>query len=204
LRTIWSDASFSYFTILEGNNHPSGLSTPIRISPHFPVTALLYPPSGTFVLVGSTIASRRFARSRTDLVIGPAESASRVTGMMPSCDTILRVGLIVYRADRSLGMMSDPIVSVPIEMGEKPAATATAEPEEEPPGFYNFSLATPQGCPAMSINVHYGHRQCRHCGIHREHLPTVSARPRRTSQNRQIPTGTRPIPRQRRLGLEGV
>lgn len=48
----------------------------------------------------------------------------------------LTVGLMVYKADLLAGIMSEPVVSVPIEMGHKPAATATAEPEEEPPGFY--------------------------------------------------------------------
>ena len=42
---------------------------------------------------------------------------------------------MVYRAALSLGNMRDPNVSVPIATGEKPAATATAEPEDEPPGF---------------------------------------------------------------------
>ena len=32
--------------------------------------------------------------------------------------------------------MSDPIVSVPTAIGEKPAATETAEPVDDPPGFY--------------------------------------------------------------------
>src|ERR1700761_1061180 len=107
------------------------------MSPHDPVTAERYPPSGIVVLLGSTITSRRLARSKTDLVMGPAESASYVTGMIPYCGTILRVGLIVYSAALSRGIMSDPMVSAPIDTGEKPAATATAEPEEEPPGFYN-------------------------------------------------------------------
>lgn len=33
--------------------------------------------------------------------------------------------------------MSEPNVSVPMDTGENPAATATAEPDDEPPGFYN-------------------------------------------------------------------
>jgi hypothetical protein len=37
-------------------------------------------------------------------------------------------------------MMRDPIVSVPIDIGEKPAATATAEPEDEPPGFCGSNI----------------------------------------------------------------
>jgi hypothetical protein len=45
------------------------------------------------------------------------------------------VGFIVYKAARLAGMIREPDVSVPMEMGEKPAATQTALPEEEPPVF---------------------------------------------------------------------
>jgi hypothetical protein len=43
---------------------------------------------------------------------------------------------MVYKADQSLGMMREPMVSVPMAMGENPAATPTADPEEDPPGFW--------------------------------------------------------------------
>lgn len=49
---------------------------------------------------------------------------------------ILIVGFMVYSAALSLGIINEPMVSVPTEIGQKPAATATAEPELEPPGFY--------------------------------------------------------------------
>ena len=82
----------------------------------------------------------------TDFVIGPAESASSVIGIIPSCGTSLSVGFMVNRADRSLGIMSEPIVSVPMEIGAKPAATATAEPLEDPPGFYQLSDIALSNC----------------------------------------------------------
>lgn len=43
-------------------------------------------------------------------------------------------GLIVYSAALVAGQIRDPAVSVPMEAGVNPAETATAEPEEEPPG----------------------------------------------------------------------
>jgi len=47
----------------------------------------------------------------------------------------LIVGFIVYSAARFAGMIKDPEVSEPMEMGAKPALTATADPEDEPPQF---------------------------------------------------------------------
>lgn len=42
---------------------------------------------------------------------------------------------MVYKAARVAGEMSEPIESVPSEMGAYPAETPTAEPVEEPHGF---------------------------------------------------------------------
>lgn len=46
------------------------------------------------------------------------------------------VGLIVYREALPAGQISEPSVSVPMDIGEKPAETATADPDEDPDGFY--------------------------------------------------------------------
>jgi len=48
------------------------------------------------------------------------------------------VGFIVYSAARLAGIISEPDVSVPMEIGAKPAATQTAEPEDDPPVFYSY------------------------------------------------------------------
>lgn len=45
------------------------------------------------------------------------------------------VGFKQYKAARVPGNMIEPSVSVPIATVDNPAATDTAEPEEEPPGF---------------------------------------------------------------------
>jgi hypothetical protein len=45
------------------------------------------------------------------------------------------VGFRQYKAARVPGKMMDPSVSVPIATVDSPAATDTADPEEEPPGF---------------------------------------------------------------------
>ena len=70
------------------------------------------------------------AMSRADLAIGPAESANGEIRMIPAPETRPMVGLIVYRAALVAGMLSEPSVSVPTEMGANPAATPTAEPDE--------------------------------------------------------------------------
>jgi hypothetical protein len=74
-------------------------------------------------------------RSSTHLVIGPTVSNKEFTGKTPCREVRPTVGLIVYNAARIAGLVSEPAVSVPIDMGAKPALTPTADPEDEPPGF---------------------------------------------------------------------
>ena len=50
--------------------------------------------------------------------------------------TLPTVGLMAYNAAREAGEISDPTESVPKAIGEYPAETPTAEPVEEPQGFY--------------------------------------------------------------------
>lgn len=76
------------------------------------------------------------AKSAADLAMGPAESHNLEIGTMPEMETIPMVGLRVYKAALLAGMVREPFVSVPIATGAYPAATPTAEPEEEPPGFF--------------------------------------------------------------------
>lgn len=44
------------------------------------------------------------------------------------------MGFNAYKAARFAGVISEPIVSVPIARVLKPEATATADPVDEPPG----------------------------------------------------------------------
>ena len=121
--------SFLYFTISWGNNHVSGSTIPTLMLSYEPVIALLYLPSDIVVLVGSIRTLRRLAKSRADIDIGP--SALNETGTRLSCGISLIVGLMVYKADLSAGIMREPVVSVLIEMAQKPAVMATVEPEEK-------------------------------------------------------------------------
>lgn len=67
--------------------------------------------------------------------IGPAVSHSGEIGTIPRCEIRPMVGLIVYNAALSAGVIKEPIVSVPIAIGAKPAETAIAGPDDDPPGF---------------------------------------------------------------------
>lgn len=53
------------------------------------------------------------------------------------------VGLMAYKPARVHGVMMEPMVSDPTAKGAKPAATATAEPVDEPPGAYQGSASSP-------------------------------------------------------------
>lgn len=65
----------------------------------------------------------------------PAESQLWDTGTMPVWETRPRVGLIEYKPHLLAGHTSEPLVSVPMETGAYPAATALAEPEDDPEGI---------------------------------------------------------------------
>lgn len=73
------------------------------------------------------------------LVIGPAESKLADMGTTPCWGMRPIVGLIVYNAARPAGQTSDPLVSVPMAIGAYPAETPTAEPDEDPDGFWGLS-----------------------------------------------------------------
>lgn len=70
----------------------------------------------------------------SSLTMPPTESNVLLRLKMPSIGTSPTVGFSAYSAARFAGVMSDPIVSVPIARVLNPEATATADPVEEPPG----------------------------------------------------------------------
>ena len=75
----------------------------------------------------------------TDLVKPPITSKREETRQTPDVSTLPTVGLRLYKAARVAGEVSDPIESVPSAIGENPAETPTAEPVEEPHGFFKSS-----------------------------------------------------------------
>lgn len=59
---------------------------------------------------------------------------------MPALETVPRDGLTVHRDCRVAGDISEPSVSVPMARGAKPAVTAMALPDDEPPGLFVIGI----------------------------------------------------------------
>ena len=79
--------------------------------------------------------------SVTVLAIGPAVSWLNDMGITPVRLTIPTVGFIPTSEFIAAGTTIDPSVSVPIAPAQKLLATATADPELEPPGVRSIAYA---------------------------------------------------------------
>src|SRR5688500_4342752 len=84
---------------------------------------------------GSGPASARSAAALSTAVrvSGPILSMLQESGIAPARLTSPAVGRIVVIPQYAAGMTSDPPVSDPSERGISPAATALADPDEDPP-----------------------------------------------------------------------
>src|SRR5215207_9098661 len=80
------------------------------------------------------MASSRMAQSRTDLAIGPAWSSELAKETMPQREQRPYVGLMPQMPVKAAGWRMEPPVSVPVAAGAMPAATAAADPPDDPPG----------------------------------------------------------------------
>ena len=76
------------------------------------------------------------ARSSTLLAMGPGWSSDCAIGTTPSIETVPIVGLQPNTPQKEAGRVIDPPVCDPIATGHMPAATAAADPLEEPPGVW--------------------------------------------------------------------
>jgi hypothetical protein len=74
------------------------------------------------------------ARSRPNVVM---QSSVRQAGTEPWLGTSPRVGFTPTIPANAAGTRPEPAVSVPMPMSAMPSATATAEPELEPPDTYS-------------------------------------------------------------------
>src|SRR5467141_4113935 len=75
------------------------------------------------------------AQSRAERVIGPTWSIDHASGSTPARLTRPYVGLRPVIPQSDAGMRIEPPVSEPSAAGASPAATATPEPDDEPPGI---------------------------------------------------------------------
>ncbi len=92
------------------------------------------------------------AASRGSCASTPMQSSVADSGRTPVRGIRPAVGLSPATPQQAAGMRTEPIVSVPSASAQKPAATAAAEPEEEPPGVKpgrsGFSQGgNPGACP---------------------------------------------------------
>ena len=80
------------------------------------------------------IILRSIAESVTSFVIGPTWSNDEAKATTPYLDTNPYVGFRPTTPQKAAGSLIEPPVSVPNAHGTIPAATAAAEPPEDPPG----------------------------------------------------------------------
>src|SRR5919107_2555858 len=80
------------------------------------------------------MACKRSAASRTSRVIGPTTSSEEAKAIRPCRETRPYVGLSPTMPQNAAGWRTEPPVSVPSAHQLSPAATAAADPPEEPPG----------------------------------------------------------------------
>jgi hypothetical protein len=98
--------------------------------------------------------------SCTDLAIGPHMSYSGQTVTMPFIETTPRVTRIEHKAVLIAGIINYSAVSLPTDIGAKPALTPTAEPEDDPAGFYATLSETTDtdwnmACLLNGLHAHY-------------------------------------------------
>ena len=92
------------------------------------------------------MAASSSAASRTERVIGPAQSWLVAIGRIPSPLTRPSVGFTPTRLCASLGQMIEPSVSVPTVSVASPSAAAAPDPLLDPHGdrLTSYGLST---CP---------------------------------------------------------
>ena len=91
---------------------------------------------GTSAEASAVITSRTTAPSTQPSAKTDTQSSERHAGTTPSVESRPRVGLSPTMLPSAAGTRPDPAVSVPSAKVTCPAATATPDPELEPPATY--------------------------------------------------------------------
>src|SRR4051812_2202786 len=89
--------------------------------------------------------SKPSTQSATVRAIGPQWSSVSVFGWIPAVSTSPNVGFRPTMPQADAGTRTEPPVSVPGARSTSPAASATADPEEEPPGIRDSSCGLRTG-----------------------------------------------------------
>ncbi len=125
-------------------------------------------------------------------VIGPAVSCSADTGIMPARLTRPRVGLWPTIPVIPDGQTIDPSVSLPIATWHSDAATATAEPDDEPHGFRSSTWGL-RVWPPSADQPEVDARERKLAHSLRFALPSSTA-PAARSRRTRVASGGRPAP----------
>src|SRR5215471_14231252 len=84
---------------------------------------------------GPAMAASAANASSVVSAMSETQSSVRQAGTTPAVETRPRLGLSPTMLLRPAGTRPEPAVSVPSASGTRPAATATADPELDPPGL---------------------------------------------------------------------
>src|SRR3981081_2291543 len=82
------------------------------------------------------MAAAAHAASATPAANTPAVSSDQEKHFMPTVGSRRNEGLKPTMPQKAAGRMTEPAVWLPIPIGTMPAATAAAEPEDDPPGVW--------------------------------------------------------------------
>ena len=93
------------------------------------------------------------AQQAIELASGPTESSVYDSGNAPALSTREAVGLKPVTPHKAAGMRTEPRVSEPRPITHMPSATATAAPDDEPPGMRPFAPSPP---PSARPNGFFG------------------------------------------------
>ena len=118
---------------------------------------------------GSAMAFNKIAASKTLLVIGPTWSSDSDSGTTPLALTRPNCGFKPTTPHCDAGSRIEPAVSVPIAANPSPAATAVAEPPEEPPAMCSRFHALWTSPKQLIIELPPYANSCRFC------LPSITA-----------------------------
>src|SRR5947208_3159876 len=83
------------------------------------------------------IADKPRARSSTPAANSPTVSSVHEKHFTPTVGSIRNEGFIAATPQNAAGRITEPPVCVPSASGIMPAATAAAEPEDDPPGVWS-------------------------------------------------------------------
>lgn len=131
-------SGLDHFSLGDGYKPQSFATAPILNSDQGNASRELFVQSSFLVNTPARAAQSRGVRAMT-----PTPSKLSLNVKMPSSGTDPGRNLTPYRPLQLAGNTAEPVVSVPIAMGQKPASTLTADPEEEPPGVSGIVSRVP-------------------------------------------------------------